>query len=104
MQRRQHNVRWTTKTTFVISITTIEGIPMKCGCKSSAGAWLRLIAGAVLAGTSGFAAAEPTTTNDAAVAKVFAAFAQPGQPGCSVGARRDGALVYASAHGLADIA
>jgi hypothetical protein len=77
---------------------------MQSGCKSSAGIWSRLIAGAVLAGTSGFAAAEPSTTTHAAVAKVFAAFAQPGQPGCSVGARRDGALVHASAHGLADIA
>ena len=77
---------------------------MKFDGKSSAGIWSRLITGAVLAGISGFAAAEPSTTNDAAVAKVFAAFAQPGQPGCSVGARRDGAMVHSSAHGLADIA
>ncbi len=77
---------------------------MQSACKSSADIWSRLITGAVLAGTSGFVAAEPSTTHDAAVAKVFAAFAQPGQPGCSVGARRDGALVHASGHGLADIA
>jgi CubicO group peptidase (beta-lactamase class C family) len=77
---------------------------MKSESTASAGIWSRLIAGAIFAGTSGFAAAEPATTNDAAVAKVFAAFAQPGQPGCSVGARRDGAMVHASAHGLADLA
>ena len=77
---------------------------MKTDCKSSAGIWSRLITGAILAGASGFAAAEPSTSNDAAVAKVFAAFAQPGQAGCSVGARRDGAMVHASGHGLADIA
>src|SRR5687768_452886 len=87
-----------------MSITTIEGVPMKSGCKSPARIWSRLVAGAILAGTSGLVAAEPFTTNDAAVAKVFAAFARQGQPGCSVGARRDGALVHASAHGLADIA
>lgn len=77
---------------------------MKSGRKSSAGIWSRLIAGAVLAGTSGFAIAEPSTSNDAAVAKVFATFAQAGQPGCSVGARRGGAMVHASGYGLADIA
>lgn len=77
---------------------------MKSSCNSPAGAWSRLITGAILAGSAGFAAAEPSTANDAAVAKVFAAFAAPGQPGCSVGARRDGAMVHASAYGLADIA
>src|SRR5262245_8161612 len=69
------------------------------GCVIAAGA----VAAANDANASAIDAAD-ATANDAAVDKVFADFARPGQPGCSVGVSRDGAMLHASGYGLADIA
>ena len=48
--------------------------------------------------------ASATSAHEAALEQVFADFIKPGEPGCSVGVARNGALVYSSAYGLADIA
>ncbi len=72
--------------------------------KWSAGFWPRLMTAALLCGGwAACAASESSATDEVAVAKVFAQFAQSGQPGCSVGVRRDRAMVHASAHGFSDI-
>lgn len=44
------------------------------------------------------------SANETALKQVFADFIKPGEPGCSVGVARNGALVHSSAYGIADIA
>jgi CubicO group peptidase (beta-lactamase class C family) len=67
--------------------------------------WLVLAAGAAisLGAAANNDAAASGAGNEAAIKRVFAEFAQPGQPGCSVGVMRNGALLHASAYGLGDI-
>lgn len=52
---------------------------------------------------AGAAFAAAPQAPDREVARVFAAYAVPGQPGCTVGVLQDGKLRYASAFGAADI-
>lgn len=69
--------------------------------------WRRIAACAALVALGGATCAAATAAQaptDSAIANIFADLAAPGQPGCSVGVERGGALVHASAYGLADIA
>lgn len=66
-----------------------------------------LLAAIPFAGISGqgnlSSAPARTGTPEARVAVLFAAFAQPGQPGCAVGVYRDGRVILAEGYGLADV-
>jgi CubicO group peptidase (beta-lactamase class C family) len=66
--------------------------------------WLAFAAGAVFAvGAVADNDSSAKVANEAAIKKVFADYARPGQPGCSVGVMRNGSLQHASAYGLADL-
>lgn len=70
------------------------------------GRWYALMVGVVL-GCSSAAAGTPAPErgkNEAAVERIFAELDRPGQPGCSAAAMREGVMLHASGHGLADIA
>jgi CubicO group peptidase (beta-lactamase class C family) len=65
--------------------------------------WLTLAAGVALS-LCATANDAPAGAHSAAIDKVFADFVHAGEPGCSVGVMRNGALVHTSAYGLADVA
>lgn len=74
-------------------------------CSLSCKATVVLLTSA-LASTTGHTASEslPPHVAQAQVAQIFASLTAPDQPGCAVGAMRDGALIYSAGFGKADIA
>lgn len=75
------------------------------GSMSMLARWFVLAASAAFAvGAAANDDIPATGTNEVALKQVFTGFVKPGEPGCSVGVARNGALVHSSAYGLADIA
>ncbi len=65
--------------------------------------FVRIIAGIGLGTIAGAGVAAGPSAPDRQIAKIFAPYAEPGQPGCTVGVLQGGRLTYASAFGAADI-